>query len=1032
VFLILLTFSLGLAWQYHNASLLPFALAVYAAFDRNSWEQFREAAAAFHRLRVPVIVAIIAFAIYTNDQILEVLAIPFQAEAKSTAPVPLLSLIVTATALWLWARFFSWFEPKTQGRPNASREPEGVRSSLHKPLIALILILLVSMHVIIYFVLERVVAGTVQSSIQNPARYILFSLVCLSFIAWSYLTCIFNKHLPLTSNLPIALERLPYHLQVRTMLLRLLPVAFPCLLAAATLYNVLPRIDPNLAGLKLWLALSTFLVLFGVGFFIDDRFVRLLYWQNVYVRQRLAPRGQRARDIVRRILNRSSYHWHSNAVYFLEFILIVALAILSLLSRFRFGFAVAANLLVNLALSLGFTRFLKTNTQYKFDANLWASYFGPQAVPEDLTAVRLRRGDAQTATPGESAPIEIERDAAEAAPPLFNRPLSHWPVLSRMTDLSGLASILAAAVIFVMHRIWPEALSQHAYLLMAAAIAFSLLPFIPLVAAFIFLIVTVFSPLIFLIAPFIGIHWLSPSTETLLVINIFIVASLGFFALLLLLSHRRPLIGLFFGLIVLLAAFDLNDNHAIQRDPRRIPAAAPPVTAAFDKWVDERLTQWEDARRPGTKTNSKHPVYIIAAEGGGAYAALHAALFLAKAQDEFPAFAGHVFAISGVSGGSIGAAIFTSLLRVQPDKPKEPGWYSVKTRELLSADLLTPVVTATLFHDTFARLVPCLGDTLYLCPTQALDRARAFEQSLEVAWERRYGKAENPFRQTLSQSWSPAAGIPALLLNTTEVETGDRVVLAPFSLNSSVPTLNSLIDRDSALDIRLSTAAGLSARFPGLTAPGWYRIGIEGHSTKRRLVDGGYFENSGVATAFDLLTALDKTLSAQRRRNVQLILISVKLASGERLTSEPPHGFHELLTPLRTLNNTRAARGKLAVAQAQLTLDGAVCGESEDSTTRSAETDPTCFYAKRMRVTMLETDGSRPLPLGWLLSENSKKEIAGSIGSASDCPGTGGKLTVKQRNSCLLRQIGRDLRDGIESQGKAEARAWTIQVIPVQ
>jgi hypothetical protein len=1031
MFLILLTFSLGLAWQYHYTSFLPFALAVYAAFDRNGWEQCREAASVFHRLRVPVFVAVIAFAIYTNDQILEVLAIPFQPGAKNTAIVPLLSLIVTATALWLWARFFSWFEPKTQGRPSSPREAEGMRSSLYKPLAGLILLLLISMHIMIYLVLENVLTESGQLYNYNSAHYIILATICVSFLAWSYLTCIFNKHLPLTSNLPIALEKLPYHLQVRTILLRILPIAFPCLLAAATLYNVLPRIGPGLTGFKLWLALSTFLVLFGIGFFIDDRFVRLLYWQNAYVREKLAPRGERIRDIVRRILDRSSYRWRSNAVYFLEFILIAALAILSLSSRFRFGFAVAVNLLVNLALSLGFARFLKTNTQYKFDANLWASYFGEEAVPDEL-AVRRRRSDAEAAALGESAPIGSGRDTSGAASSPAARLLRHWSVLFKMTDLFGLAALAGAAAIFVMHRVWPEMLSQHAYLLMAAAIALSLLPFMPIVAAFIFLIVTVFSPLIFFIAPFVDIRRLSPSTETLLVINIFIVASLGFFALLLLLSHRRPLIGLFFGVIVLLATFDLNDNHAIQRDPRKIPAAAQPVTAAFDHWLGEQLLQWENARRQGAKAKSKHPVYIVAAEGGGAYAALHAALFLAKAQDEFPAFAGHVFAISGVSGGSVGAAIFTSLLKVQTDRPKERGWYSAATSELLNADLLTPVVTATLFHDTFARLIPCLDDTLYLCPTQALDRARAFEQSLEGAWERRYGKFDNPFRQTLLQSWSPASGVPALLLNTTEVETGDRVVLAPFSLQSSVPTLNSLLDRDPALDIRLSTAAGLSARFPGLTAPGWYRVeSEEGLSHKRRLVDGGYFENSGVATAFDLLTALEKALSAQRRQDVELILISVKLAGGRQLASEP-HGFHELLTPLRTLNNTRAARGKLAVAQAQLTLDGAVCRESDGAAKGSAETDPACFFAKRMRVTMLETDENRPLPLGWLLSENTKKEVAGSIGGASDCRQTKGKLTVKQRNSCLLRQIGRDLDDGIEPQGKAEARAWTVQVVPIQ
>ena len=213
------------------------------------------------------------------------------------------------------------------------------------------------------------------------------------------------------------------------------------------------------------------------------------------------------------------------------------------------------------------------------------------------------------------------------------------------------------------------------------------------------------------------------------------------------------------------------------------------------------------------------------------------------------------------------------------------------------------------------------------CPTQALDRARRFEQTLVQAWAKRHGNDDNPFDKPLTKLWSPTSDVPALFLNTTEVETGERVVLAPFSLQQEIPTLNALIDRDPELDIKLSTASGLSARFPGLTAPGWYRIKTEDgeESFKRRLVDGGYFENSGVATAFDLLTSLEKALSARHQSDVELILVSVKRADSKGLSSEPPHGFHEIMTPLRTLNNTRAARGKLALDQASLALDGAVC-----------------------------------------------------------------------------------------------------------
>ena len=394
-----------------------------------------------------------------------------------------------------------------------------------------------------------------------------------------------------------------------------------------------------------------------------------------------------------------------------------------------------------------------------------------------------------------------------------------------------------------------------------------MLPFLPILAAFLFLILIVFSPVTFLIGPFVDVLKLSPSSETLLVINIFIVASLGFFALLLLFSYRRPLIGLFFGLIVLLATFDLNDNHAIPRAPQQTETAAVPVVTAFDEWLGQRLKRWP---QQGSAAPAKHPVYIVAAEGGGAYAALHAALFLAQAQDEFPDFADHVFAISGVSGGSVGGAVFASLLRESAGQARDPEWYSRSTKKLLKADLLTPVVTGTLFHDTIARLIPCLDYTDYSCPTRRLDRSREFEKALERAWDERLGKGNNPFEQTLTQLWSPAADVPALLLNTTEVETGERVVLAPFTLQKDVPTLKSLIDRDPGLDIKLSTASGLSARFPGLMAPGWFRSETDNPSFKRRLVDGGYFEDSGVATAFDLLTSLEKSLNADERARVEL------------------------------------------------------------------------------------------------------------------------------------------------------------------
>ena len=92
MFIILFSLSLALAWEYHDAGVLPFLLALYAVLRGNLWSQFREAASALVRMRVPVIGALLAFAIYTNDQILEVLAMPYQVWPPRGEAIPLLSL----------------------------------------------------------------------------------------------------------------------------------------------------------------------------------------------------------------------------------------------------------------------------------------------------------------------------------------------------------------------------------------------------------------------------------------------------------------------------------------------------------------------------------------------------------------------------------------------------------------------------------------------------------------------------------------------------------------------------------------------------------------------------------------------------------------------------------------------------------------------------------------------------------------------------------------------------------------------------
>ena len=123
--------------------------------------------------------------------------------------------------------------------------------------------------------------------------------------------------------------------------------------------------------------------------------------------------------------------------------------------------------------------------------------------------------------------------------------------------------------------------------------------------------------------------------------------------------YRFPIVPVILGVAVFFAYSDLNDNHLVEpASAVRAGATAPPIARAgqdFRTWLANRPDR--DAYKDGA-----YPVYIVAAQGGGIYAAYQTALFLARMQDVCPRFRHHLFAISSVSGGSVGAATFAAAL----------------------------------------------------------------------------------------------------------------------------------------------------------------------------------------------------------------------------------------------------------------------------------------------------------------------------------------------------------------------------------
>ena len=380
-----------------------------------------------------------------------------------------------------------------------------------------------------------------------------------------------------------------------------------------------------------------------------------------------------------------------------------------------------------------------------------------------------------------------------------------------------------------------------------------------------------------------------------------------------------PVISLLLLVAVAFSFFPALDNHAIRTLPEAGPKAGPAS-------LDRTLSRWREQapRLPDGRSN----LVVVATAGGGLRAAFWTATVLGAVQDRSSgAFSRQLFAISGVSGGSLGAAVFVTLVGGEVslsdrrggcgDGSQQAGRVECAGQAVLSQDFLAPTVAALLFPDLIQRFLP------FGFP----DRARALEQSWERAWHRAgFGEdvwADRGFRSF----WPDNRFVPALLLNSTHVETGKRVIASNLDIASEAKVFRDAYDLYALIspsaEIRASTAAHTSARFTYVSPAGTLRDGSH-------LVDGGYFENFGAVTGREVLKAALDRLSAKAVRPIAILISNdPELTAGDLPAGEPrtpesrkrETAASEILSPLRALLHTRDARGLLAASELRATAE---------------------------------------------------------------------------------------------------------------
>ena len=289
-----------------------------------------------------------------------------------------------------------------------------------------------------------------------------------------------------------------------------------------------------------------------------------------------------------------------------------------------------------------------------------------------------------------------------------------------------------------------------------------------------------------------------------------------------------------------------------------VPPAEKPIYSAQRAFQD-----WPRA--------ASAPVRIAAAQGGGLYAAYHTAYYLAARADTDPEFTRTLFAISGVSGGSVGGGVYWAIRQsgVCDRADAAPDCHRAAVDAILRRDFLTPALAGLLFRDNLDNVVPYSAAF-----EEPIDRGAVLEAALADAlgdWTEAQGLGRPAyFDRALTASWSPDKGAPLLVFNATRVDNGHHYILSPLrQIRGGVP---GLLELWGGRDLTVGNAMVISARFPVVTPPARVRVRTPGQPDRPQVIqlaDGGYFDNSGLESVTELLHALKDDMNGTRVEVIQ-------------------------------------------------------------------------------------------------------------------------------------------------------------------
>lgn len=462
-------------------------------------------------------------------------------------------------------------------------------------------------------------------------------------------------------------------------------------------------------------------------------------------------------------------------------------------------------------------------------------------------------------------------------------------------------------------------------------------------------------------------------------------------------------------------------------------AEGPPPAVGIDQVVEDWRAR-NKVEEPEGREETETPMLFIAANGGGIKAATWTAFALDcvlrggdavkersahKLCDEIAPGdtnrLGQVFAMSGVSGGSFGIAEFLAeelRSRLEPEVWSQAqgageGWI----REVMSDDFVSPTLAWQLFVEAPRAL-------LQFSPP--MDRAEVLERAWERGWADPEDKAgvgpalietdsgvSSPLQRGFSSLWTEHhPELPLVLFNGTSVEDGCRFLVSALATDGMDPQPDDDVDtfvpgrnctsitrlsRDLPVtqlfaatrdvrhflscdgeyrDIRLSTAALMSARFPWVSPSGRLPFcSTDGGAV--HVVDGGYLDNSGGATIEELWEITASRIASDLIAPSCVVPYLILIDSGYGPTPEPKgEDISELTIPIKGWFSAKDSRTIEGRNDAALSFRQTLDADVKDS--------------DRVATIYLRSQPGGEAPLGWALDETSIKALEGQLASNAE------------------------------------------------